>query len=138
MCILICKPNRRESPGVRQGTQLLAELVTTWKFIQRSERPRSQVRELEVEGSAHHPPSSPSLTPKKAEVPDESKTWARQHPALDLEQKGQSPLLFVFAPEPKRRPGQERRRAMSGGGRAGSLAQLHAALGRCHISFPAF
>ena len=56
MCVLIGKPNRRERPGVRQGTQLLAELVTTWKFIQRSERPRSQVRDLEVDGSAHHPP----------------------------------------------------------------------------------
>ena len=51
--------------------------------------------------------SSPSLTTKKTEVHKESKTWARQHAALQLDQEGPSPLLCVLAPEQKRRPGKE-------------------------------
>ena len=51
--------------------------------------------------------SSPSLTTKKTEVLKESKTWARQHAALQLDQEGPSPLLCVLAPEQKRRPGKE-------------------------------
>ena len=51
--------------------------------------------------------SSQSLTTKKTEVHKESKTWTRQHAALQLDQEGPSPLLCVLAPEQKRRPGKE-------------------------------
>ena len=51
--------------------------------------------------------SSPSLTTKKTEVHKESKTWARQHAALQLDQEAPSPLLCVLAPGQKRRPGKE-------------------------------
>ena len=51
--------------------------------------------------------SSPSLTTKKTEVHKESKTWARQHTALQLDQEGPSPLLCVL-PQSKS-DAQERR-----------------------------
>ncbi|XDB48837.1 hypothetical protein AB1E18_002420 [Capra hircus] len=50
MCLLIGKTNRRERHGVRQGTQLEEEVVTTCKSLY------SALGDLEVEGSAHHPP----------------------------------------------------------------------------------
>ena len=33
VCLLIGKTNRRERHGVRQGTQLQEDLVTTWKSL---------------------------------------------------------------------------------------------------------
>ena len=57
MCLLIGKTNRCERHGVRQGTQLEEELVTTWKSLYsalgEAQEPR---QDLEVDGFAHHPP----------------------------------------------------------------------------------
>lgn len=50
MCLLIGKTTRRERHGVRQGTQVEEELVTTCKSL------NSALGDLEVDGSAHHPP----------------------------------------------------------------------------------
>ena len=83
--------------------------MTTWKSLYSALGEAPEPRQRSGGGRIRSSPanSSPSLTTKKTEVHKESKTWARQNAALQLDQEGPSPLLCVLAPEQKRRPGKE-------------------------------
>ena len=109
MCLLFGKTNRREKArgeaGDAAGGRLGDHLEVSLFSARRGPGATSEIWRWTDPLITRH--SSPSLTTKKTEVHKESKTWARQHAALQLDQEGPSPLLCVLAPEQKRRPGKE-------------------------------
>ena len=146
---LICvTPQKRPNPTVHRGPEPKTRKwtmsgSTNWAgrggegarsgaVSRRAPRARAEIRKwTDPPITCWHP--SRQLTQGKSEVQEESRTLARQHTALKLDQDGPC----VLSQGPRRRPRLERWRVMSSRARAGSLAQLHSALGFWEISVPA-
>ena len=105
-------------------------------FIQRSERPRSHFRDLEVDGFAHQPPLITEPDDKENRGSQREQVLGSAARSATARPGGTQSATLCPCPRAKATPRKGDVKGDEQRGRAGSLEQMHTALGRCDIAFP--